>query len=97
MNFFSAEVEGAAGGRRLTLGRRHIELPADIPLREGDAVTLGVRPEHLCLAEDGHAVFEGEVDFVERLGNETIAYLTMPSSADPVAVQGPRTQGPQAG
>ena len=41
-------------------------------LKTGDAVTLGVRPEHLRPAEQGELA--GEVMVVERLGGETFLY-----------------------
>jgi multiple sugar transport system ATP-binding protein len=50
-------------------------LPAPFPLREG-AVTLGIRPEDLELAEDGP--IRGEVVALEALGAETILALRLP-------------------
>jgi multiple sugar transport system ATP-binding protein len=41
----------------------------------GDAVTLGVRPEHMRLAREGEIV--GEVMVVERLGGETFLYTQL--------------------
>jgi multiple sugar transport system ATP-binding protein len=41
----------------------------------GDAVTLGVRPEHMHLAGDGELA--GEVMVVERLGGETFLYTQL--------------------
>ncbi len=89
MNFFSARVETVAGERKLALGTRTIALGDDISAREGDAITLGIRPEHLCLTDTSGHLFEGDVDFVERLGNETIAYLSTPGSNEPIAVRVP--------
>ncbi len=42
-------------------------------VRAGDALTLGVRPEHLRPTEQGQ--IEGEVLVAERLGGETYLYL----------------------
>ncbi|MBQ0824697.1 sn-glycerol-3-phosphate ABC transporter ATP-binding protein UgpC [Microvirga terrae] len=51
--------------------------PLSVPVRPGrqrvgDAVTLGIRPEHMRLAGEGEIT--GEVMVVERLGGETFLY-----------------------
>src|SRR3954467_3502483 len=46
-------------------------------LRTGDAVTLGVRPEHLQPSGEGDLV--GDVTVVERLGGETFLYTQLAS------------------
>ena len=46
----------------------------------GKEIMLGIRPEHVIGAaadEDGPGVFEGEVDVVEPLGHEVIAYTRL--------------------
>jgi multiple sugar transport system ATP-binding protein len=51
-------------------------LEADVKpdgLLPGEKVTLGVRPEHLALADDGQ--IRGEVLVAERLGGETFVYV----------------------
>jgi multiple sugar transport system ATP-binding protein len=42
-------------------------------LKPDDSITLGVRPEHLHLSDQGQ--LRGEVIVVERLGNETYLYV----------------------
>ncbi|MBL0402790.1 sn-glycerol-3-phosphate ABC transporter ATP-binding protein UgpC [Microvirga aerilata] len=78
MNFLPAKVTGVsdaattvelAGGAGLS-----------VPVRAGgqkvgDAVTLGVRPEHMRLAGEGE--LHGEVMVVERLGGETFLYTQL--------------------
>ncbi|MBZ6078809.1 ABC transporter ATP-binding protein [Microvirga puerhi] len=49
------------------------------PQRAGDTVTLGVRPEHMRLAQEGE--ISGEVMVVERLGGETFLYTRLPDGA----------------
>jgi multiple sugar transport system ATP-binding protein len=41
----------------------------------GAKVTLGVRPEHLVAGDQGHAVMEGRIFVVERLGGETYCHV----------------------
>jgi multiple sugar transport system ATP-binding protein len=47
-------------------------LPPELPLQPDQAVTLGVRPEHLTLADDGAVRLK--VDIVEPNGDETHLY-----------------------
>lgn len=58
------------------------DVKANIPVkaegaRNGDEVTLGVRPEHI-LAGGGASQLVGRVDVVEQLGDSNLAYLTLP-------------------
>ena len=55
-------------------GFRSLDLPA-ASLKVGDALTLGVRPEHLARGADGPFAIEGVVELVERLGEASFAYL----------------------
>jgi multiple sugar transport system ATP-binding protein len=52
-----------------------LRLPDSLPLREGDAVTVGLRPEHIRLADDG--TLRGEVVVVEPLGLSTQFYVKL--------------------
>jgi multiple sugar transport system ATP-binding protein len=45
--------------------------------RQGDKVTLGVRPEHLIEGGGGDGELKGEVLVVERLGGATYCYLKL--------------------
>ena len=58
------------------------ELPDPGPALASGPARLGIRPEHLKLAEGSQRDFEAEIVVVERLGVET--YLTVGSLADPV-------------
>jgi ABC-type sugar transport system ATPase subunit len=76
MNFFEAKVSSVEGGcaRVAGPGFHSFDLPA-ISLKVGDALTVGVRPEHLGRAEDGPFAVEGVVELVERLGESSFAYV----------------------
>jgi len=54
--------------------------------RPGDAVTLGVRPEHLNLDGTGNRLAT-RAAFVETLGNATYAYASRPGQAETLTVQ----------
>jgi len=77
MNLLEAKVV-TTDGERLTvdLASRNVELARKVSVRLGDAVTLGVRPEHLDIAEAGTADINVTVDLAEALGSETYFYAT---------------------
>ncbi|MBZ9967593.1 ABC transporter ATP-binding protein [Mesorhizobium sp. BR1-1-2] len=75
MNFLPARVEkGGVADAVLSDGQK-LRLPHSLPLREGDAVTVGLRPEHIRLADDG--TLQGEVVVVEPLGLSTQFYVKL--------------------
>jgi len=78
MNFFPARVTSVADA--ITTVQLSTGASLAVPVRPGrqkvgDAVTLGVRPEHMRLAGEGELV--GEVMVVERLGGETYLYTQL--------------------
>jgi len=78
MNLLPAEVvtASAKGATVRTAAGESVKVEVDAARASpGDAVTLGVRPEHLGLAGKGDAV-SATVTFVETLGHATYAYLT---------------------
>jgi len=73
MNF----IEGTATNGGVTFAGQTIALgytPAD----PDTAVTIGIRPEHLEVGEDGEAAFPVVVDFSEYLGGTQYLYATLP-------------------
>ncbi|MFB2549829.1 ABC transporter ATP-binding protein [Ensifer soli] len=78
MNLFDVPVTAAgADGIGVTLpGGAGLALPAPShSLNAGDTAILGIRPEHLRLAEAGP--FEGVVEIAERLGSLTILHVSV--------------------
>ncbi|MEQ8165867.1 MAG: TOBE domain-containing protein, partial [Alphaproteobacteria bacterium] len=53
-------------------------------IRQGESLTLGIRPHALRPAE--HGALRGIVDIVERLGNETIVNFRLPGEEQWLAV-----------
>ena len=97
MNFIPAEVAQVIGQRivvRLPDGTL-VTPDADAgSARPGDAVTLGIRPEHMH-AGDALAL---TVAHAEYLGDQTVAYATMDGAADLIAVKlAPDGTPPSAG
>ena len=88
MNIQPATVEktGATTVVRLSGGTAHLPIPSPADL-EGKPAKFGVRPEDLRLADGKDHLFEGEVHFVERLGEVTNIYLKVSGVDDAVVVK----------
>jgi multiple sugar transport system ATP-binding protein len=57
-------------------------------LKEGDPVTVGIRPEHMAEGEAGTASLKGIIDAVEQLGEASYVYMRL-ASGDDVIVRAP--------
>jgi multiple sugar transport system ATP-binding protein len=89
MNLLPATVTDAPGGRTLRIGASTITLPPAVShgMAAGQAVTFGIRPEHI--ARDAAAgptsfAFDAEVLRIEALGAETILVAEMPGTQKPI-------------
>ncbi len=99
MNFIrcSAMVDVATGGIRLQFpGGFHAPLPG-AGVSPGDYL-LGIRPEHLGVAQPGHGL-PAQLQLVEHLGDSAVAYLRVSGSDGLVAlrVEADRAGALQAG
>jgi multiple sugar transport system ATP-binding protein len=78
MNFISVQVEALDAARvqvKLSNGST-FWIPVDSAgVTVGERMSLGIRPEHLLSADKTDASIEGDVQIVEKLGNETQVYL----------------------
>ncbi len=87
MNFLEVEVLASTDGRKRvkSVDAGEVALASAATLAAGDTAILGVRPQHLSLADGalppGRSALSGKVQLVERLGTETIVNLAMPSGA----------------
>ncbi len=86
MNFINAKVS-AAGPSSLVLdhaafvgGKLVVETPSAGKAKVGDAITVGLRPEHLTVAP-AQPVLSLTLDFAESLGGSTQLYGRQPSVA----------------
>ena len=75
MNFLPATVEKGGKVDAVLSDGQKLRLPDGLPLKDGDAITIGLRPEHIRLAEDG--TLQGEVVVVEPLGLSTQFYVKL--------------------
>ena len=75
MNFLPATVDKGGKADAVLADGQKLRLPDGLPLKDGDAITVGLRPEHIRLAEDG--ALQGEVEVVEPLGLSTQFYVKL--------------------
>jgi multiple sugar transport system ATP-binding protein len=86
MNFIAATVEAASPAEvRVRLGSGEILACSVDGTRAtvGEAVVLGLRPEHLRPGDSGQSL-HATVTFVERLGSSTQAYCQFPGSEEAI-------------
>ncbi|SNY61124.1 ABC transporter ATP-binding protein [Enterobacter sp. CC120223-11] len=79
-------------GERQTIvdleNRQRIALPIEtLRAKVGDRVWLGIRPEHVSLIDLAKADVEGEVLFVEQMGNETLLYVNGGYGSEPLVTR----------
>jgi multiple sugar transport system ATP-binding protein len=86
MNLYEGTVSGAADGLVLSLGSQRLALPANLGqgrpgLVAGEArkLVVGIRPEHLTVAEGGtdrETTLAARVELIEALGNESLVHFS---------------------
>jgi len=91
MNLLAAHaVRGAGGGAEIHVAGMSLAWPGAVP--EGDgAVTLGIRPEALALADAGvpaepHGTLAATVEHVEWIGHETLLHARLAATDPPARV-----------
>lgn len=75
MNFLPATVTMEGGPAAVLADGQQLKLADGLPLKDGAAVTVGLRPEHIRLAGEG--ALSGEVVVVEPLGLSTQFYVKL--------------------
>ena len=79
MNFLPVtvrEVQGSQLGVALADGSL-CPVACSAPVAPGEALTLGVRPEHLRVLPAGQGAWQGEVAVAERLGGESYFHVRL--------------------
>lgn len=87
MNFLNAKVlqmDGVKAQLQLS-GGEQFSMTLDRPVKVGDVLLMGIRPEHLLISETGDVNISLNVDVVEALGGTTFAY-TQYAGEDQVVV-----------
>ena len=91
MNIFNAELVQTGQNTRIkTKNRNEFDIPivssAGI---EHQILTVGVRPEDFCLADEASCMLSGKITFVESLGEVTLLHLDSNESKEPLVVKLP--------
>ena len=86
MNFLPATVRKDGKTSAVLADGQALAVPDGLPLKDGDALTVGLRPEHMHLAEDGP--LKAEVEVVEPLGLSPQFYVKLASQQVCVFVMG---------
>jgi multiple sugar transport system ATP-binding protein len=78
MNMLSGRVV-ADGLAKFKSGNILLPLPQSLPsgLAERSAITLGIRPEHLVIRQQGSGGLPGTVSIVESTGDEAIVFIEL--------------------
>ena len=88
MNFISSKILGKSNDKTEVdiMGSSKISIPkTSASASEGDAVQLGIRPEHLLINQEGDGSWESKVFVVEKLGSGTFLYLE--KEGEPLVVE----------
>jgi ABC-type sugar transport system ATPase subunit len=91
MNILPATIDKAGPTTVVAhLGGRKANVPIATPASAaGTAVSFGVRPEDLSIANGSEYLFEGVVDYVEQLGEVQLIYLDIGRSDEPLVTKLP--------
>ena len=99
MNFFDAELVKADGKYAVTVGGIQVELSEEKQAAlaknnvEPQAITLGVRPEHIALMGDGAQMLHGTVDVSEMMGSAVHLHVNVLGKDAIIIVQTMDLQG----
>ena len=99
MNFFDAELVKADGKYAVTVGGIKVELCEEKQAAlakngvEPQAITLGVRPEHIALMGDGAQMLHGTVDVSEMMGSAVHLHVNVLGKDAIIIVQTMDLQG----
>jgi multiple sugar transport system ATP-binding protein len=88
MNFIPGMVKGTQGGKLIVETPAHSLIQTEAPdkLQQGSKVTLGARPEHICISDAGNGI-PALVQAVERLGDISYVYAGITGSSEPLVLR----------
>ncbi len=84
MNFLPGRVAEAASGPCVEVPGGRLPLPQ--PARQGDAIEIGIRPEHVEVVSPEGAAAQARVQFTEQLGGETFLYCDVGEATEPARI-----------
>ena len=91
-NAFVAQFIGSPKMNFFALGDLTEQAGSILGAAAMDTVQIGLRPEHMTLADAGHAVVEGRLDLVENLGEYALLHLVTATGVEFIA----KTEKPPA-
>ena len=78
MNMFEGHAVRDAAGLAISIEGLRLDL-SDLPsIKDGDKLTIGIRPEHIAVHADGLGELNTTVKVTEQLGGETYLYCDAP-------------------
>ncbi|MFI0849378.1 ABC transporter ATP-binding protein [Mesorhizobium sp. IMUNJ 23232] len=86
MNFLQSTVAKGGKADAVLADGQKLRLPDGLPLKDGDQVIVGLRPEHIKLTD--HGSLDAEVEVVEPLGLSTQFYVKLAGQQVCVFVMG---------
>jgi sn-glycerol 3-phosphate transport system ATP-binding protein len=92
MNFLAGK---GAGAGKVALEHGGIVRYANGQVETGREIVVGIRPEHLTVADPADAMFAGTVEMVEQLGADTLVHIS--HGADNAIVRRPHGQSAAVG
>jgi multiple sugar transport system ATP-binding protein len=75
MNFLPATFKRAGKADAILVDGQKLRLPDGLAVMDGASITIGLRPEHIRIADDGP--LQAEVEVVEPLGMSTQLYVRL--------------------
>jgi multiple sugar transport system ATP-binding protein/alpha-glucoside transport system ATP-binding protein len=91
MNILPATVDAAGATTAIShVGGNKVSVPIATPASaKGAAVSFGVRPEDLFIATGADYLFEGQVDYIEQLGEVQLVYVDIGRGDQPLTAKLP--------
>ena len=79
MNQFEAILEGTSEGPKAKFFDQTLDLPhlKELEGRNGDKITIGIRPEHVTIHSGGQGDVDVTLDLVETLGSEALLHTSL--------------------
>jgi alpha-glucoside transport system ATP-binding protein len=91
MNIFNVELLQTGEMTRIKTQNGHqFDIPiASSPEIADQVLTVGIRPEDFCLADEASCMLSGKIIFIESLGEVTLLHLDSNESKEPLVVKLP--------
>ncbi len=89
MNFLPGKVEQTGDHMMLKIGSTRLRLDQSFTSVSHREISVGIRPEHLRVVESSAGHVRAEVEIIEELGAEVIAYLQIEGISDPITIRLP--------